>query len=361
MQNLEYRKNMDKNYLIVPCAGEMNEKDYQVRMICENRIDGLLSCKMRNEEGISKLFYEVDCCQELKSRYEYQEIPFEECKKILMDLAGVLKNLQEYLLEERFLVLDSDGIYWDSYRQSAKFLFLPSAAYVQHKNPFCDLAEFLLEKVDHTDDRAVKLIYYFYKEARTQTFHMSSVMGYIEQMEEETGVQVYTEQNYGYAQEKEPYVSSLQESMQPQLQDMEYAPTAVDDTAQKEPIFKRHTEKKFSEKNLSEKRIQENDVLQTVENGGFSAEGKEMDKKEGFPKKLKVSILLCAMALIFCIVAFTVNMMEELKQVCALAAVVCAVLGIHKAIEVTKKEKTSEEPLKSKESSCDYAFLNSPF
>ena len=65
----EVKRNLDKTYLLIEEAG-IYEEDYQMHMLRENKIPGLLEVRGRGAGENSQYYYDISCKVSMKTKYE---------------------------------------------------------------------------------------------------------------------------------------------------------------------------------------------------------------------------------------------------------------------------------------------------
>ena len=167
-----YKRELSHSYLVMENIPEELSGHYQYRMILKNRIPGLLASSERYLEGKTCLYYDISSRQSLEQLYLSARIGMKEIRGIIDNLAQVLDAMSEYLLEERFLILEPEYIYMDLETEQLFFLYYPFGE--EKKTGYLPLAEFFLEHVDHREERAVSAAYQFYKMSKAENFMVSS-------------------------------------------------------------------------------------------------------------------------------------------------------------------------------------------
>ena len=120
-----YKRELSHSYLVMEDIPQELSGHYQYRMILRNRIPGLLTSSERYMEGRSCLYYDISSRQSLGQMYLSAKIGIKEIRGIIDNLAQVLDTMSEYLLEERFLILEPEYIYMDLETEQLFFLYYP--------------------------------------------------------------------------------------------------------------------------------------------------------------------------------------------------------------------------------------------
>ena len=87
----EVKRNLDKTYLLIEEAG-IYEEDYQMHMLRENKIPGLLEVRGRGAGENSQYYYDISCKVSMKTKYEKIPIGYEELKAFLYQLLTIMKR-----------------------------------------------------------------------------------------------------------------------------------------------------------------------------------------------------------------------------------------------------------------------------
>ena len=119
----EVKRNLDKTYLLIEEAG-IYEEDYQMHMLRENKIPGLLEVRGRGAGENSQYYYDISCKVSMKTKYEKIPIGYEELKTFLYQLLTVMKEMKKYFLSENKVILNPEFIYYEK----GVFFFLFFAA-----------------------------------------------------------------------------------------------------------------------------------------------------------------------------------------------------------------------------------------
>ena len=76
----EYRRTLNHNYLVIRKSKE-DDEDYELDMVMQNNIKGLLPIDIRMSEGNEYLYYEISSMQPLKRLYDHREFEWGSLKK----------------------------------------------------------------------------------------------------------------------------------------------------------------------------------------------------------------------------------------------------------------------------------------
>lgn len=108
---IKYRWERNECYMLVD-AGEINADHYQLRMLENNRIDGLLKVQLQQINQQAEFCYTISGRQSMVQKYENICINVDEIKKLMAALNKTAGRLEEFLLNIDSLRLEPEWIYW---------------------------------------------------------------------------------------------------------------------------------------------------------------------------------------------------------------------------------------------------------
>lgn len=172
----EYKRNLDKTYLIIE-EEKIYEESYQMHMLRENKIPGLLEVSGKGNGENSQYYYDISCKISMKVKYEKVKIGYEELKKFLIQLLLVIKEVKSYLLNEEEILLDPEFIYYE--KGKFFFCFLPYHQGEMTKD-FRRMAEYFVSQADYRDKECVFLAYELHKISMQENYAMKQIQELLE-------------------------------------------------------------------------------------------------------------------------------------------------------------------------------------
>lgn len=169
---VEYKRDSNHNYIILPVK---KKADYQLRMILDNDIPGLLSAKTREWNGEEKLYYDISSRQPLSRMFEKNEIGFLELKGFLYSLEDIKQQLRRFLIDEELLIIDPDFCFIEPGEQSVEWIISP-APMDDIREQYTKLGEFILEHTDHADNEARELALEIYRSIKEERFLVENII-----------------------------------------------------------------------------------------------------------------------------------------------------------------------------------------
>lgn len=174
---MEIVQEMGRSFLIVEDKTPQ-ELGYMKQMIINNRIKGIINCDkgLINNKEVFK--YDITNMKTLCKMYEPGQMAYREIRQLLCGISEVMRTGHSYLLDDDKYVLMPDCIYFFTEDDSINLIYVPyeleKSPIEQLKGKFYELADFLLDRVDHTDDRAVSIAYQFYRMSKEELFSLEA-------------------------------------------------------------------------------------------------------------------------------------------------------------------------------------------
>lgn len=170
---MEYQKSLNQNYLVY--KNECGEENYELRMLAENQIDYLLPMELRSIDGRDDIYYKIESFQSLAKLYKNREMKLEDVRMILIGLTGAIAAIQEYMLDEGHVVLLPEYIFIHTERGEVRILFHPF--YEEDvREGIREFADYLIGRIDHTEQQAVMMGYQFYRVVRGENFIIEDIV-----------------------------------------------------------------------------------------------------------------------------------------------------------------------------------------
>ena len=145
-------------------AESLLRDQFELRMLEENRIGGLLRLSVCDDDGKLKLNYDITGLDLLSDTAVRRKLKSQDLRQLILTLKHVVTGLEPYLLNASGIVLRMDSVYVAPQSRSPCFLFLPGRS----SDFSAELSEFLqalLGASDHDDYPSVVLAYRLYKES----------------------------------------------------------------------------------------------------------------------------------------------------------------------------------------------------
>lgn len=169
----EYKRDLQNNFLILEAPQDAEEESCRFQMAMRNEIPGLLPFHSTRKDGVLYLNYEITSRHPVETVYEKKTMKYEDIVFLLTGIAGVLDSIQKYLLDPAELIFDPGFLYLDTACSRVLFCYLPGGG---NCFPISLLAEFILKRLDHTDQQAVALGYDLYQRTLEENFSLQKLL-----------------------------------------------------------------------------------------------------------------------------------------------------------------------------------------
>lgn len=170
--NIHYKSDLNKSYLIVDGEG-VEQENYQLQMLRENEIPGILHMEARLVDGILQYYYDISGTTSMQHKYEHEKLSYEDIKKIVDGLSEAMEAVKKYMLKGENLLLDPDYIFCNAKRISFCYCLLGEQ---DMKEAFHGLTEFFVREVDYRDEKAVHLAYLLHKATMEEHYSIEQIM-----------------------------------------------------------------------------------------------------------------------------------------------------------------------------------------
>lgn len=137
---------------------------FELRMLEENRISGLLPLTVSDDNRVLNLHYDITGLESLSDLTARKKLKAQDIRCIILTLKHVISGLQRYLLDPAGICLGMDRIFASAESFSPCFLYLPGQS-TTFSSALTKFLQELLTWTDHDDDSSVVLAYRLYRES----------------------------------------------------------------------------------------------------------------------------------------------------------------------------------------------------
>lgn len=167
-----YKNDLHKTYLILE-GNESDTEDYQIAMLRENHIPGILKTDMRYMDNQSHYYYDISGKTSFKNQYEKSHLRSEDIKRLLAGLLDAIRSLQKYMLDGNCILLDPDYIFCND--KELFFCYYPSVQ-CDAKEEFHKLTEFFVREINYKDEEGVRFAYTLHKATMEDNYSLEQIM-----------------------------------------------------------------------------------------------------------------------------------------------------------------------------------------
>lgn len=210
MEEVRYVRDGNSYYLVISMTG-IADNDYQLPMLMQNRIPGLLPVHMQMLNGVKELYYEITSYHTLADYYEARKMGLHDILTILLYISHVSEEIDRYLLRGSGLLLKPEYIFWDEQKSEASFCYDPAAS-VPVGEGLSQFTRFILDHIDYEDKNSVKLAYTMLQESLKENVsvrdfaRLAAEYGHISGDVQNSTDQIQKQQEKKDADEREDFV-----------------------------------------------------------------------------------------------------------------------------------------------------------
>ncbi|MBO5094065.1 MAG: FHA domain-containing protein [Lachnospiraceae bacterium] len=179
---IRYRKEMQKTYMIIEAEKEIIES-YEGQMALRGSLQRLAKCDVQTIDGKKEVRYDISSLQTVEQMFAVKEIDFQSLKDLLCQITETIREAENSLIDARQLCFEPEYLYWDREKERLRVLF--DYTELQEESSVRKLAEFLLERICHEEEKSVDLAYFFFGCVEKENICIVEVEEYMEKQEGE--------------------------------------------------------------------------------------------------------------------------------------------------------------------------------
>ena len=157
---IEYIRKLMSSHMVIAQTAEMAE--WEEKMIAHAKVEGVLFAECVRENGQNYLWYDITGKQSLDTIVDSSKLGHELLCRILLALYEAVERLEQVLLRAEGVVLMPECIFQDYRTEQIFFCYYPGNEQSMAQS-MTTLLEYLLERLDHGDERGVELAYGLYE------------------------------------------------------------------------------------------------------------------------------------------------------------------------------------------------------
>lgn len=231
-----YQRGEDGSFLVVKEAQRETE-GFDVKMLARARLNKFLKRSVIAYDEGFQIRYEISGMQSAEKFYEERAIGRRELFQILWEIERAKKECQRFLLSEKHFFFRPAFAYLNFKNDGIRFIYLPEEE-TDFSEEMMEMAEFILEKLDHQDEAAVEIAYELYERAGEENFLLRQFLEEAEKKEnrkekEKEGAEIEQLGWEEWDREKEERKEALQELQRMQFPD----PEEYEEEEEKEGLF----------------------------------------------------------------------------------------------------------------------------
>lgn len=157
---ITYKRTIGQSFMVL--SEENIKLDYQVEMCRRNRLGQFLQFDTIVADGKMEFWYDITGMQSLEEYARQAKLGTGLLKMILEAVCDGIENAEKYLIAEQSVLLEPKLIFLLHGGEGVKLCCCPGVTVVQD-GQLHSLLEYLLPLTDHSEERAVELVYQAYQ------------------------------------------------------------------------------------------------------------------------------------------------------------------------------------------------------
>ena len=163
-----YQRGEEGSFLVIKEAQRQTE-GFEVKMLGRAKLNKFLKRSVLEYDDGFRIRYEISGMQSAEKFYEERAIGRRELFQLLWEIERAKKECQRFLLSEKHFFFRPAFAYLNFKNDRYRFVYLPEEE-TEFSEEMMEMAEFILEKLDHQDEAAVEIAYELYERAGEENF-----------------------------------------------------------------------------------------------------------------------------------------------------------------------------------------------
>ena len=185
--NVSFKKNLGKNYMCIDPyitlfdseqGGTAYSEDFRVKMVRENTIDGILSMHLQYVNGIPSFCYDITGLQSLNILLDNIPLNYNILCHLFSGICTAFNSCEQYMLNQNKFLLSPEHIFISADFRTVRLCYFPLKD-EDILSSAQSLFDYLLKKVDHSDERCVYMAYSAHKDSHSSDFTINSLYSYL--------------------------------------------------------------------------------------------------------------------------------------------------------------------------------------
>lgn len=193
---VHYKRQMDRNYMVIKGEEGILQPNYEMRMLAENNIQGFMKLSIMQVDCHLEYCYDISSMQPFSRMYQKRKLGLKEVQTLFVSLKREMELMTPYLLEGYHLILQPDYIYIQPQTFQVYFCY-HTEIMSDFQQALRELIQFVLENLNHEDQNGIVAVYQMYQRSLEASITIEELLKILfenyeteeEQIEEEQSVQ----------------------------------------------------------------------------------------------------------------------------------------------------------------------------
>ena len=169
---IEYKRELTKSYMCVKT--DQDFLPFEKEILTRNSISGILPVNTTFADAATVCWYDITGMQAFDHALETEMMDSQMLTQFLVSLCGTLERLESFLLDPGHLWFSRESIFKNNRDGSFWFCYCPEGK-ENITEGFQKLMEYLLTKIDHKDQWAVKMAYHIYDQVIKEGYSLIAI------------------------------------------------------------------------------------------------------------------------------------------------------------------------------------------
>ena len=169
---IEYKRELTKSYMCVKT--DQDFLPFEKEILTRSSISGILPVNTTFADAATVCWYDITGMQAFDHALETEMMDNQMLTQFLVSLCGTLERLESFLLDPGHLWFSRESIFKNNRDGSFWFCYCPEGK-ENITEGFQKLMEYLLTKIDHKDQRAVKMAYHIYDQVIKEGYSLIAI------------------------------------------------------------------------------------------------------------------------------------------------------------------------------------------
>ena len=169
---IEYKRELTKSYMCVKT--DQDFLPFEKEILTRSSILGIVPVNTTFADAATVCWYDITGMQAFDHALEMEMMDSQMLTQFLVSLCGTLERLESFLLDPGHLWFSRESIFKNNRDGSFWFCYCPEGK-ENITEGFQKLMEYLLTKIDHKDQRAVKMAYHIYDQVIKEGYSLIAI------------------------------------------------------------------------------------------------------------------------------------------------------------------------------------------
>lgn len=175
-----YERNLTGSYMKIPVSPNPG---FDEKIMLKRKLPGILPVEKCFVNGAGQYWYNISGKQSLDMFCRMKDIGIEFIERMVVSICNEVEILEWNLMDTNCLVLDPEMIFVSNQSKELIFTVYPGDS-TPVTTEFQQLMEYMLTKIDHKDERAVKAAYSIYEKSLDDGYSIMDIRSLIMEKKE---------------------------------------------------------------------------------------------------------------------------------------------------------------------------------